>query len=178
MVSLKKYNYFTGEISCVARGVSDIVNFFDLAGSNYILITPPKPQSSNKIHDLCLFHYLNNKLIISSFDDFVDKITNSSNFFRVDIIVIDMWSINKSLIWKYLEKIEKLNLPIIIVAKEFHYKSNDDVNEFHIRTEYKEMYKSEVWINDKINNTSSTTESLKLAYIRDKKLEYLFEKKK
>ena len=59
---------------------------------------------------------------------------------------------------------------------EFHYKSNNDVNEFHLRQEYKELYKSEVWLTDKINNTSATIESLKLSYIRDKKIEHLFGK--
>ena len=62
MIDLKKYNYLTGDVSSVASGVSNIVNFLDLAGYNYILFTPPKPSESNKIHDLCLYHYLNNKI--------------------------------------------------------------------------------------------------------------------
>ena len=61
------------------------------------------------------------------------------------------------------------------MAKEFHYKTGDDVNEFHIRKEYKDLHKVDTWITDKINNSTATIESLKLAYIRDKKLQHLFD---
>ena len=35
------------------------------------------------------------------------------------------------------------------------------------------MFKSDIWISDKINNTTTTIESLKKSYIRDKKIEGL-----
>ena len=57
MIDLKKYNYFTGDKSSVAYGVSDIVKFLDLAGHNYVLFTPPRPTGSSKFHDICLYHY-------------------------------------------------------------------------------------------------------------------------
>ena len=76
--------------------------------------------------------------------------------------------------WQYISEIEKFNIDSIIVAKEFHYKTTDDVNDFHIRKEYKEFHKVDTWITDKINGVTSTIESLKTAYIRDKKLEHLF----
>lgn len=176
MVDLKKYNYFTGEISSVAKGVSDIVKFFDLAGRNYVLFTPTKPTNSSKYNDLCLYHYLENKIEFKNIDDFIDKVNNKSNLFRIDLLVFDFWSVSKNNLWEYIKEIEKLGIDSIIVAREFHYKSNNDVNEFHLRHEYKELYKSEVWLTDKINNTSATIESLKLAYIRDKKIEHLFGK--
>ena len=176
MVNLKKYNYFTGDKSSVAHGVSDVVKFLDLAGYNYILFTPTKPKSSSKVYDLCLYHHLDNKIEFDNIDDFSDKILNKSNLFRVDIIVFDFWSLKKMNWTPFLKEIENLSQNFIIVAKEFHYKSSDDVNEFHLRHEYKDMYKSETWLTDKINNTSSTIESLKLSYIRDKKLEHLFGK--
>ena len=174
MVDLKKFNYFTGDISEVGSGVSQIVNFFDLAGRNYLLFTPNKPSSSSKFHDLCLYHYLNNKIEFSKFEDFSEKINTNSSLFRVDLLVFDFWSISKNNMWQYMSEIEKFNIDSIIVAKEFHYKTSDDVNDFHIRKEYKDMHKVDTWITDKINNVNSTIESLKLAYIRDKKLEHLF----
>jgi hypothetical protein len=171
MVDLKKYNYFIGDKSSVAHGVSDIVKFLDLAGYNYILFTPPKSD------DTCLYHYLDNKIEFNNIDDFVDKITNKSNLFRVDLIVFDFWSIwsRKKMNWyNYLKSIENLSQDFIIVANEFSYKTSDDVNEFHLRKEYKDSLKSDIWLTDKINNTTSTLESLKLAYIRDKKIDNLF----
>jgi len=174
MVDLKKYNYFTGDKSSVAYGVSDIVNFLDLAGHNYVLFSPPKPSESNKIHDLCLYHHLSNKIEFNNLDDFKNKISEKSNLFRVDLIVFDFWSRGKMNWSSYLEVIKDLPQNFIIVAKEFHYKTSDDVNEFHLRQEYKELYKSETWITDKISGQSTTIESMKKAYIRDKKLEHLF----
>lgn len=174
MVDLKKYNYFTGEISDVGSAVSQIVNFFDLAGRNYLLFTPTKPSSSSKYHDLCLYHHLDNKIVFSSYDDFYQKINDSSNLFRVDLLVFDFWSISKNNMWQFNAEIDKVGLDSIIVAKEFQYKTGDDVNDFYIRKEYKDMRKIDTWITDKIKNQTATIESLKKSYIRDKKLEYLF----
>lgn len=174
MVDLKKYNYFTGDVSSVAKGVSDIVNFLDLAGFNYVLFTLPKPKSSSKIYDLCLYHHLNNKIEFENFSDFSEKIKDKSNLFRVDLLVFDFWSIPKIKQWEYMSIIDSLKIPSIIVSKEYHYKSTDDVNDFHIRSEYKDLYKSDIWLSDNINKTSATIESLKTSYIRDKKLEHLF----
>jgi hypothetical protein len=174
MIDLKKYNYFTGDKSSLAYGVSDIVKFLDLAGYNYVLFTPPKPTGSSKIYDVCLYHHLDNKIEFENIDDFTEKIENKSNLFRVDLIVFDLWSLKKMNRSRYFKVIENLSQKFIIVTKEFEYKTTDDVNDFHIRTEYKDLYKSENWLTDKISGTTTTLESLKMSYIRDKKLEYLF----
>jgi hypothetical protein len=176
MIDLRKYNYFTGDVSSVASGVSSIVKFLDLAGYNYILFTPPKPSESNKIHDLCLYHHLSNKIEFDNIDDFSEKILNKSNLFRVDLIVFDFWSKRKMNWSSYLEVIKDLPQNFIIVSKEFQYKSTDDVNDFLLQQEYKDLHKSENWITDRINGTTATIDSLKKAYIRDKKIEHLFGK--
>jgi hypothetical protein len=174
MVDLKKYNYFTGDVSSVATGVSSIVNFLDLAGHNYVLFTPPKPSDSHKYHDICLYHHLNNKIEFNNLEDFKEKILNKSNLFRVDLIVFDFWS-KRRMNWEpFLNEIKNLPYKFIIVAKEFQYKSTDDVNDFLLRNEYKELHKHDTWITDKISGQSSTIDSLRKAYIRDKKIEHLF----
>ena len=174
MIELKKYNYFTGNVSDVGQAVGQIVNFFDLAGRNYVLFTPTKPSSSSKYHDLCLYHYLENKIEFINHDDFLEKISDTSNLFRVDLIVLDFWSIPKTILWKYIEKIKELQIDSIIVAREYHYKSTDDVNDFHVRSEYKELRHSDIWLTDNQTKVSSTIHSLKLSYIRDKKIEHIF----
>lgn len=176
MVDLKKYNYFTGDKSSVAHGVSDIVKFLDLAGHNYVLFTPKISTTSDKIFDVCLYHHLENKIEFNNLEDFRNKIQNKSNLFRVDIIVFDFWGkVENKINWlPFLKEIEELPQKFIIVTKEFHYKTSDDVNDFHLRQEYKDLYKSDNWLTDRINNTSATIESLKLSYIRDKKIEHLF----
>jgi hypothetical protein len=174
MIDLKKYNYFTGDKSSVAFGVSDIVKFLDLAGHNYVLFTPPKPTGSSKVHDICLYHYLDNKIEFNNIDEFKDKILDKSNLFRVDLIVFDFWSIKKMNWSYYLNEIVNLSQNFIIVAKEFQYKTTDDVNDFLLQTEYKELHKTDNWLTDRINKNTATIDSLKKAYIRDKKLEHLF----
>ncbi len=174
MIELKKYNYFTGNISEVGSAVSQIVKFFDLSGRNYLLFTPIKPSSSSKSHDICLYHYLENKIEFSNIDDFTEKISDKSNLFRVDLLVFDFWSVNKNNLWKYIEKINELNIDSIIVAKEYQYKSSDDVNDFLIRSEYKELHKSDIWIIDNQTKVSSTIESLRLAYVRNEKINNIF----
>ena len=176
MIEVKKYNYFTGDKSSVASGVSAIVNFLDLAGYNYVLFTPPKPSESSKIYDLCLYHHLSNKIEFDNIDDFKENILNKSNLFRVDLIVFDFWSKGKMNWSPYLDVIKDLPQNFIIVAKEFQYKSTDDVNDFLLQKEYKDLHKSDTWITDRINGTTETIDSLKKSYIRDKKIEHLFGK--
>jgi hypothetical protein len=174
MIDLKKYNYFTGDKSEVSSGVSQIVNFLDLAGHNYVLFTPPRTTDSNKIYDICLYHYLSNKIEFQNLEDFKEKILNKSNLFRVDLIVFDFWS---KMDWEpFLNEIKSLPQKFIIVTKEFNYKSTDDVNDFNIRREYKSLKNSVIWLTDNQKNQSNNIESLKMSYIRDKKLEYLFKK--
>lgn len=173
MINLRKYNYFTGEVGDVSRGVSQIVKFLDLSGYNYLLLTSDKSKKT------CLYHYLDNKIVYHDVSDFSEIINNKSNLFRVNLLVIDLWGISKSTQYKYFDILKKIDLPIIITSEEYTYVNSDDVNDFQIRTEYKEvgihsgMFKNDIWISDKINNTTATIESLKKSYIRDKKIEGL-----
>ena len=82
---------------------------------------------------------------------------------------------NLSGVIEYKSVIDKLNIDYIIVTKEYHYKSSDDVTDYHIRSEVKD-YKSEYWITDKISGWSSDIDSLKKSYIRDKKINQVINK--
>lgn len=174
MVDLKKYNYFTGESTAVGQGVTQVVNFLDLAGDNYVLFTPPRTHQFNKRRDLCLYHYLSNRVEFENFEDFTQKLQTPSNLFRATFLVFDFWPLNKDGQSKYLKLIAELSLPCIIVAKEFHYRSGEWVNDFLLRVEYKDLTKSEIWLIDQNSGVQSTLSSLQVAYIRDKKLEHLF----
>lgn len=167
MLELRKWNYFTGEVGDVSRGVSQIVKFLDLSGYNYLLLTGDKSKNT------CLYHFLDNKIVYDDVSGFSEIINNKSNLFRINLLVIDLWSIHKSTQYKYFDILKKIDLPIIITSEEYTYVDSDDVNDFQIRKEYKGMFKSEIWITDKINNTTATIESLKKSYIRDKKIEGL-----
>jgi hypothetical protein len=167
MIRFKKYNYFNGEKSHVAHGISSIVKFMELTGLNYLLITGEKGK------DNCLEHYLSNKIIYHDVSCFLDILQNKSNLFRLDLLVVDLWSVPQNKQSKYIDILSNIEIPILISTPYFHYKSVEDVNEFYLRTEYKELFKNDLWISDVNSKWTTTIESLKKSYIRDKKIEGL-----
>jgi hypothetical protein len=185
MIELKRCNYFTGDIACVSSAVSSIVKFLEVDGRNPILFTPPKPiDSKGKITNL--IYYITPQITFSDFEDFKIKIEDPANRFRVNLMIFDFWNLGRSFISKYKELIDELNIDYIIVAKEYIYKESDDVADFHVKTEYKDLSpnssagymstKSETWLTNKIDNWTATLDSLKTGYIRDKKIDNLFNK--
>lgn len=185
MIELKRCNYFTGDITCVSSAVSSIVKFLELDGRNPILFTPPKPiDSKGKITNL--IYYINPLVVWNDFEDFKSKIEDTSNRFRVNLMIFDFWNLSRTLIPKYKELIDKLNIDYIIVAKEYIYKDSDDVADFHVKIEYKDFShnsstvymstKSETWVTNKIDGWTATLDSLKTGYIRDRKIDDIFNK--
>jgi hypothetical protein len=185
MINLKRCNYFTGEIACVSSAVSSIVKFLELDGINPILFTSPKPTSSGK-NITNLIYYITPQIIFNDFDDFKSKIEDPANRFRVNLMIFDFWTLSRALITRYKELIDELGIDYIIVAKEYIYKNSEDVADFHVRVEYKDLSlnssavymatKSEIWLTNKIDGWTATLDSLKTGYIRDKKIDDLFNK--
>ena len=175
MIDFKKYNYIIGDKSSVASGVHKITNFMELEGYSTLLLTPPRTHSFNKKEDsTSLKHLITNQISFECFIDFKNICENSSNFFRLDFLVCDFWHLNKSEIYDYKNLLEDLKVKwIFIVAKEHHYKSNDDVNEIELIYEYKGFDKSILHIKERINNLETTFENLKKSYIRDVKINKL-----
>ena len=89
-------------------------------------------------------------------------------------MIFDFYSLSPWQILDYKKIIDELEIDHIIVGKEYHYKTSDDVNDFHIRKEYKELTKSEIYITDNISKWTSTLRSLSVSYIRDKKIDNIF----
>lgn len=186
MIELKRCNYFTGDISCVSSAVSSIVKFLELDGRNPILFTPPKPISTKSKGITNLIYYITPQIIFNDFEDFKSKIEDPANRFRVNLMVFDFWTLSRALIPKYKELIDQLGIDYIIVAKEYIYKESDDVADFHVKTEYKDSSptsisgymstRSEIWLTNKIDNWTATLDSLKTGYIRDKKIDDIFNK--
>lgn len=186
MIELKRCNYFTGDIACVSNAVNSIVKFLELDGRNPILFTPPKPISVKSKSVTNLIYYLNPQVIWHDFEEFKSMIEDPANRFRVNLMIFDFWTLSRGLIPKYKELIDKLDIDYIIVAKEYIYKDSDDVTDFHVKTEYKDLSawsnsgymstRSETWITNKIDGWTATLDSLKTGYIRDKKIDDIFNK--
>lgn len=174
MIEIKKCNYFTGDNNSISDGIKDIVNFLELAGRNYLLLTPPRNHDIDKSTQTnTIKYYLENQINFNNFNEFIEIIENDGNLFRVDLLILDFWHLtpNEISIWK--KEIDILGLDHLIIAKEYHYKSSDDVTDYHLRREYKTR-KSELFVTDNINKWTATLESLIKSYRRDKKIDDIF----
>lgn len=176
MVNLKRCNYFTGELNDIGFAVKRIVDFFENDGRNYLLITPPKTNTIEKKQgaNTSLKYLLSNQFTFQNLDEFSKIFENKSNLFRVDLLVFDFTHLSKWQITEYKSIIDKLNIDHIIAAKEYYYKSDEDINDFHVRNEYKDLRKSEYFLTDKINKWSANLSELELSYVRDIKIKNIF----
>ena len=172
MIQVKRCNYITGNPSDVSYAVNKIVNFLEMEGRNPVLFCKPKRSSSGST----IKYLLDNKVEFDNHSQFKELIFDKGKLFRVDLIIFDFWHLNVSSIIEYKSYIDKLNIDHIILAKEYHYKSSDDVNDFHIKIESKELHINEYLITDKISGWSSNLSGLTKSYIRDKKIDQLFNK--
>jgi hypothetical protein len=175
MIPIKKSNYITGNPSDVSYAMSHIISFLETDGRNPLLICKPRNSNSSKTS---LIYLLDNKIEFESFSEFKMILENRSNLFRVDLLIFDFWSLNVSSIMEYREIIDKLNIDYIIVAKEYHYKMSDDVGDYHVKHEIKNNRENNYYITDKISGWTSDLTELSKSWIRDKKIEQIFNKNK
>lgn len=175
MIPIKKSNYITGNPSDVSYAMSRIITFLETDGRNPLLICKPRNSNSSKTS---LIYFLDNKIEFNNFNEFKMILENRSNLFRVDLLIFDFWSLSVSSIMEYREIIDKLNIDYIIVAKEYHYKMSDDVGDYHVKHEIKNNRENNYYITDKISGWTSDLTELSKSWIRDKKIEQIFNKNK
>lgn len=173
MITLKKYNYFTGTPGDVSNSVSKIVRFLEIDGFNPILFC----RNTSTIK-----HQIPNNFEFKNLEHFRELVSDPGNLFRCNLIVLDLWGFNLMEIDKFKSICDDLNIKLIILAKEFNYKTSDDVGDYHVVTKYNSItptslslpIKSETIITERISNWTSTLDDLKKSYIRDKKIDILF----
>lgn len=176
MIFLKKYNFFTGTPNSVSSVLLEVVTFLEVDNYNYVLFTPEKEKSCGLIYGL------HNCILFHDIEELENLINNKSNLFRVNLIVIDLYQYKSHQITNFLKVIEKLDYKFIIIGKEYHYKSTDDVNDFHVEVKYNitptslsfNANRNSKFIKDNINGWTTELDKLKGAYIRDKKIDSLF----
>jgi hypothetical protein len=178
MISLKRCNYFTGSATHVSNAVSKIVKFLELDGYNYLLITPPK-SSGRKETNTGIFRDLPGYLEFRSYEDFDKLISDRGNLFRINLLIFDFWYFSIAEIKSYKYLIDKLDITYIILAKTFEYKESDDVADYHVDIKYSEFnsgeFKSEIFLSDNNSAWKATLDSLKTSYVRDRKIDILFD---
>lgn len=183
MITLRKCNFFTGTANNVSNAVSKIVKFLELDGYNHLLITPPN-SSGSKDTNTGINRSLPGYLEFKSFDDLEELISDKGNLFRINLLIFDFWYSSKEEIRRYRYLIDKLNIKYIILAKEFEYKESEDVSDYHVEVKYSDFsstsvlsgsFKSDIFLSDEKNGWKSTLDALKTSYIRDKKIDSLFD---
>jgi len=184
MIKLKRCNFFTGEPNPIASAVSSIVEVLELSGRNPLLITPPKSTGNNNT-STALIYKLNTQITFNGLSDFERLLSDRTNLFRVDLLIFDFYYIKDFYDYKII--IDKLDIDYIIIAKEYYYKSSDDINDFIVRKEsieidmnnlYNYSIDDRILIIDKINDKTVRLSSLKKSYIRDKKIDSILKNKK
>ena len=182
-MTLRKCNFFTGTPNNVSNVVSKIVKFLELDGYNHLLITPPN-STGKKDTNTGISRNLPGYLEFKTFDDLEKLISDSSNLFRINLLIFDFWYYSKEEIRRFRYLIDKLDIKYIILAKEFEYKESEDISDYHVEVKYSDFtntsiligeFKSDIFLTDKKNGWKSTLDALKTSYIRDKKIDSLFD---
>jgi hypothetical protein len=162
MINIKKINYINGKHRNVsAYGIYDIIKFLELDNYNVLTIKHVNDTHFNHLHNISY----------SSFDNFKKIISDKSNLFRINLILLSLINMDMTEMGKYVTEISDLNISCIIYCDKYLYKSSDDVNDYTItRDEETRRYIQKYYLTDNINNWCSSFDDLKKSYIRDKKI--------
>ena len=175
MIELKKRNYITGtDKHAVSFGLSKIIDFFETAGWNPILITQPRNYSDNKTTASYILKI--NQFNFKNFQEFSSIFDDESNLFRVDLIVVDLWNFSLTDILIYQKLLDRVGLTYIIVSDKYHYIEGDKNTMIYKidKGEYNNKYEYDLIVTEKINNWKSSIDDLIKTYRRDKKIDDLF----
>jgi len=170
MIPLKRCNFLTGDKYSVSYGLNKILNFLELEGRN-TLVFYPKPKSS----DNSLTYFVNNKKEYNGFDNLKSIIKTEGILFRVNLIVLDIWHL-RNLNKEYIDLVKSTGIDFILVSKNYHYTSSEDVCDYHIKREsVLHRNSDQFFITDKINGWTNDLDALRISYIRDIKIDKLFD---
>lgn len=169
MIPIKRCNFITGDTRSVSYGLNQILNFLEMEGRNIIIFSP-----DSKTFQQTLTYFFNNRKSYSGFEDLKSKILEPGNLWRVDLVVLDIWHLRKLEI-EYLTLIKSLEIDFLIISRNYHYSSSEDVCDYHISIESGIHFNMDKFIiTDKINGWKSDIDSLQKSYIRDIKIDKLF----
>jgi hypothetical protein len=173
MIEIKRCNYITGDNSSVSYGLSRIIEFLESSGRNPLLI----------YNDSNLKYFVDiSKIKFSNYSEFQDIIDNRSNLFRVDLLIVDLWYVQRlDKIMSYKSLLDKLNIDHFIISKSFHYKSSDDVGIYELSKmpddEIGFKNQNNYKVTEKIAGWSSNLNDLAISWKRDKKIDDIIHSK-
>lgn len=185
MIDLKHFNYFSGEESAVGKAVHQICQMQELAGNMAILFYYDYTTKIGLQYQMQPAHSYRTNIELSN------MLADKGLLFRTDIIVIDAWDMDSENLDRIVEQAKDLGPNLIIMAQSYHVvTNNENVAEYTAHSNLVEgKYRAvpprsgfgqgiqipirDTLIKSKTENWSATTEELKAAFIRDKRLDDL-----
>jgi hypothetical protein len=178
MIDLKHFNYFSGEESAVGKAVHQICQMQELAGNMAILFYYDYTTKIGLQYQMQPAHSYRTNIELSN------MLADKGLLFRTDIIVIDAWDMDSENLDRIVEQAKDLGPNLIIMAQSYHVvTNNENVAEYTAHSNLVEgKYRTlkslqiplkETLIKSKTDGWSATTEDLKAAFIRDKRLDDL-----
>lgn len=172
MIELKRCNYITGEATSVSFGISKIIDFFENSGKTPLFLYKKESNFQHLIHT--------SRIEFKNQPDFEAIITDKSNLFRVDLLIVDLWFLsNVSKVLDYKKILDSIGIDYIIITNKYHYIEGDlNVNIYKLETEYTDSnnwrFDTKYWISDLLGNSRSTMDDFVLAFKRNKKIDDIF----
>lgn len=144
-----------------------MIDFLEKAGKNIVFISDH--EFKNTVHSLLKCSFIE----VSGIEEFNEKINDSSNLFRCNLLIVDTENRNYGTVKEYYNELKRLDIPFILSL------SSDVFNDFISDKKDEEdlgifRYSSDYEITDIVNKKSYSFESYKKSYIRNYKLSNLF----
>lgn len=178
MIDLKKFNYFSGEESAVGKAVHQICQMHELAGNMSILFHSRTGGEIGLHHSMQPAHSYRTEV------DLLAMLADKGVMFRADIVVIDAWKMKSDRLDRVVSRMKDLGHLFIIMSQSYHVvANNDEVAEYTAQSNIVEGKQRnvvgfsvplrETRIKSKTENWSATTDELKSAFVRDKRIDDL-----
>lgn len=173
MIDLKRCNYITGQSNVVSFGISKIIDFFENSGKTPLFLSKKESQFSSLIQT--------SKIEFSNIKNFEKIVSDRSNLFRVDLIVVDLWFLkNVSQVLTYKSILDKLKIDYVILTTKYHYIEGDEnVSVYKLDSEFtdiKSSFEVKYWVSDLVTKNKTSMNDLVLAFKRNRKIDDIFGK--
>jgi hypothetical protein len=173
MININKKNFISGGENEVNIGVSKIINFLDLIGTNVVLF-----------HSYINYHSDASQFKYRDIEELFELLEDSANTFRADVIIVDMFKDSVEDVSKVKKYLSNIGLKFIIISNNYHYVNTDkNVNIYKISEERIEgnnrgwdSYRNIYYITDMKTKDKYSFDQYVKSYVRNAKIKDIFDK--
>jgi len=124
MVQLNQKNFITGFRFDIEMSFYKIFDFFELSGLNCLYMNDIN-SSSKQVFKI-------SQIDFKSEDDVCKILSDESNLFRIDLIVINLFNYSIDQILYIKECLTSTNIKFVILSRDYSYSHNDNINVYNI----------------------------------------------